>query len=68
MRTVEMMAALPVGGADLHGGDDLAPMLNLGCRHDARGATISAMRVSWAPLAAQHSVQRRATDRVKLGG
>ncbi len=61
------MAALPVSGADVHGGDDLAPVLDLGRRHDARRATVSAMRVAGAPLTAQQPIQRRATDRVKLG-
>jgi hypothetical protein len=50
------MSALPIGGPDLHGGDDLAPALNLGRRHDARGATVRAMRVAWAPFAAQQPI------------
>jgi hypothetical protein len=62
------MAALPVGGTDLHGGDDLAPALDFGRRHDARSATISAMCVAGTPVAPQQPVQRRATDRVKLSG
>src|SRR5580698_3631897 len=60
------MAALSVGGADLHRGDDLAPALDLSRRHDARSATISAMSVAGTPFAPQQSIQRRATDRVKL--
>ena len=67
MRTVEM-AALPIGGADLHGGDNFAPALDLSRRHDAWGATVSAMRVAGTTFAPQQPIQRRATYCVKLGG
>ena len=64
----EEMAALSGGGADLHRGDDLAPALDPGRRHDARSVRISAMGVTGTPFAPQQPIQRRAADHIKLRG
>ena len=60
------VAALLVGGPDLHGGDDLAPALDLGRRHRPRAAPVGAVRVLWAAVAAQQAIQRGAAHRVEL--
>ena len=59
--------ALPVGGPDLHRGDDLAPTLDLRCRHGPGLAPIGAVGVFRAPIATQQTIQRGAADGVELG-
>ena len=60
------MAALLVGGPDLHGGDDLAPALNLRRRHRPRAASVRPVRVLGTSVAAQQAIQRGAAHRVEL--
>ena len=60
------VAALLVGGPDLHGGDDLAPALDLGCRHRPWAAPVRPVRVPGTPVAAQQAIQRGAAHRVEL--
>jgi hypothetical protein len=60
------MAAFLVGGPHLHGGDDLAPALDLVRRHRARTAAIGTVRVLRPAVAAQQAIQRGPADRVQL--
>lgn len=71
MRTVERWRPFLLvggGGADLHGGDDLAPALDLGRRHDAWGSTVGALRIAGPALTAQQPIERCSAHRVELGG
>ena len=60
------VTAFLVGGPHLHGGDDLAPALDLVRRHRAWTATIGAVRILRPAVAAQQAVQRGPADRVQL--
>jgi hypothetical protein len=62
------MAALPVGGAHLHGGDDFAPSFDLSRGHDARGSPIGTGRIAGTAFTAQQPVKRRAADPIQFGG
>ena len=62
------VAALAVGGAQLHGRDDLAPALDFGGGYQPRPAPVGATRVPRASLTAQQAVQGRPADGVDLGG
>jgi hypothetical protein len=52
------VAALLVGRAHLHGGDNLAPALDLCGGHAAGPAPVGTLRVLGTPLAAQQPVER----------
>jgi hypothetical protein len=61
-------AAFLVGRARLQGGNDLAPALNLGRRHQPRPATIGPVRVTRATPLAQKPIQRRPRDSIEAAG
>ncbi len=60
------MPALLIGGSNLHGGDDLAPALDLRGRQRSWAPAIGAMGVLRPAIAAQQAIQRGAADGVEL--
>jgi hypothetical protein len=60
------VAPFLVGGPDLHGGDDLAPSLDLGRRHRTWTAAIGAVRILRPAIATQQAIQRGAAAGIEL--